>query len=87
VRERSELLSSASPPPSQSPSVPRDGLAPLMQTRAGVLATAFPAALRRGAPGGLSSPIELHSHDLLHYAGDMLSGHHDSDATCFASYV
>ena len=37
-------------------------------------------ALTRGGPGGLPRPIELHAHDPLRYAGDMLAWVHQAIA-------
>lgn len=36
----------------------------------------FISALTRGGPGGLPRPIEVHAHDPLRYAGDMLGWLH-----------
>jgi hypothetical protein len=50
----------------------------LAQTRAGALASAFLDALTRGGPSGFPRPIELHAHDPLRYAGDMLAWVHQA---------
>ncbi|XP_061916872.1 conserved oligomeric Golgi complex subunit 6 [Entelurus aequoreus] len=41
----------------------------------------FIDALARGGPGGTPRPIEMHSHDPLRYAGDMLAWLHQATAS------
>ncbi|KAF7799585.1 hypothetical protein EIP86_010822 [Pleurotus ostreatoroseus] len=62
------------------PELLTDALTTLSQTRQATLLSAFTTALTRGGPGGLPRPIELHAHDPLRYAGDMLAWVHQAIA-------
>lgn len=57
-----------------------EALGVFAQTRASALLSSFLDALTRGGPGGLPRPIELHAHDPLRYAGDMLAWVHQAIA-------
>ncbi|OCH93870.1 oligomeric complex COG6 [Obba rivulosa] len=62
----------------QRPELLTEALAHLAQTRESALLAAFTGALTRGGVGGLPRPIELHAHDPLRYAGDMLAWVHQA---------
>ncbi len=51
------------------------------KTRGSALGHAFSAALTVGGPGGVPRPIEMHAHDPLRYAGDMLGWLHQAVAS------
>lgn len=57
-----------------------DALTFLSEARQSTLLTQFLDALTRGGPSGLPRPIELHAHDPIRYAGDMLAWVHQAIA-------
>ncbi|KIM86455.1 hypothetical protein PILCRDRAFT_327206 [Piloderma croceum F 1598] len=60
----------------QRPELLTEALTFLSQTRQSALLSSFIDALTRGGPSGLPRPIELHAHDPMRYAGDMLAWVH-----------
>jgi conserved oligomeric Golgi complex subunit 6 len=58
------------------PVLSSEALTFLSQTRQSTLLSSFIDALTRGGPSGLPRPIELHAHDPMRYAGDMLAWVH-----------
>ncbi|KAH8107098.1 oligomeric complex COG6 [Cristinia sonorae] len=64
----------------QRPELLNEALTYLSQTRQSTLLSSFTDALTRGGPNGLPRPIELHAHDPLRYAGDMLAWVHQTIA-------
>ncbi|KAI5122053.1 hypothetical protein M0805_006037 [Coniferiporia weirii] len=64
----------------KKPELLSEALSVLSQTRQSTLLNTFMDALTRGGPGGFPRPIEIHAHDPLRYAGDMLAWVHQSIA-------
>lgn len=58
----------------------RTALQTLVSIRSSFLANSFHTALTQGSPSSGSRPIELHAHDPLRYAGDMLAWIHQTVA-------
>ncbi|EQC38175.1 hypothetical protein SDRG_04604 [Saprolegnia diclina VS20] len=53
----------------------------LVAARRGAILRRFIIALTRGGPNGIPRPIEIHSHDPVRYAGDMLAWVHAAIAS------
>ncbi|OQR95910.1 oligomeric Golgi complex subunit 6, partial [Thraustotheca clavata] len=53
----------------------------IIAARRAMIVRRFVTALTRGGPNGIPRPIEIHSHDPVRYAGDMLAWIHSSIAS------